>query len=217
MENNIEVPRVVDVEWAKGEMERTGKRKCNKDFVWYTKRSSGDIDWIDLSTLPRGIFGNKYTIDWKNVNHNTVFCYNSILDTVHIQNQGIKLELSYRNKKVLKTRDSIKNVSLMGLLPRQVHNDRADLKESLFTDKEAMKYVLEEDKAKKLSPNSHKYIKCKCYSCGHCKKVMIKSLTTYGFSCPICKSYISYPEKVGISILETSHIPYDIKKHLKDV
>ena len=213
MENSIEIPSVVDVEWAKQEMERTGKNKCNKDFVYYVQRANKDIDWIDLSTLPRGIFGNKYTIDWENVYHSVVFYYNGILDRVNLKNHDIKLELLYKGKKVLKTRSSIKNVSLMGLLPRQVHNDKVELEDSLFNDKEAMKYVVEKNKAKKLSPNSHKYIKCSCYSCGrYSKEVMIKNLTTRGFSCPICKSYISYPEKVGISVLEVLNIEYKYQK-----
>ena len=148
MENNIEVPEVVDVEWAKQEMERTGKNKCNKDFVYYVQRANKDIDWIDLSTLPRGIFGNKYTIDWENVYHSVVFYYNGILDRVNLKNHDIKLELLYKGKKVLKTRSSIKNVSLMGLLPRQVHNDKVELEDSLFNDKEAMKYVVEKIKPK---------------------------------------------------------------------
>lgn len=47
--NEIKIPDVVDVEWAKEEMKRTGKNNCNKDYVYYVmrgKRFNNRIDYI---------------------------------------------------------------------------------------------------------------------------------------------------------------------------
>ncbi|XWX32911.1 hypothetical protein ARTTLWGJ_CDS0044 [Staphylococcus phage PG-2021_35] len=109
MKDNIEVPSVVDVEWAEEEMERTNKKKCNKDFVWYIQRNNGDIDWIDLSTLPTKFYKGKYCIDWKNVEHDITFNYGTMYRK--------KLIYSYTNKEhinyLLLDNYSVSSITLM--------------------------------------------------------------------------------------------------------
>lgn len=60
----------MNVEWAKEEMNHTGKKQCNKDFVYYVMRGerlNNRIDAIDLSSLPK----TKVGIDWNNVKNKT--------------------------------------------------------------------------------------------------------------------------------------------------
>ena len=52
----------MNVEWAKEEMSRTGKKQCNKDFIYYVMRgktNNNRIDWIDLSALPKKEYKGK--------------------------------------------------------------------------------------------------------------------------------------------------------------
>ena len=56
----------INIKWAKKEMERTGKKQCSKDFVYYIMRGekyNNRIDAIDLSTLKIDELG----INWKEV------------------------------------------------------------------------------------------------------------------------------------------------------
>lgn len=62
---------MVDTDWARDEMNRTGKTHCNKDFVYYVMRGirfNNRIDWINLSTLPIDDKG----IMWKSVKGHTI-------------------------------------------------------------------------------------------------------------------------------------------------
>ena len=58
----LEELEIMNVEWAKEEMSRTGKKQCNKDFIYYVMRgktNNNRIDWIDLSALPKKEYKGK--------------------------------------------------------------------------------------------------------------------------------------------------------------
>ena len=83
MKNNIEVPSVVDVEWTKNNFNKYGQ--CNKDYVYYAKRKNGDVDWIDLNSLPKKEYCGRSVIDWKAcLNNKAVFKYRKDIHEVTI-------------------------------------------------------------------------------------------------------------------------------------
>lgn len=87
---------------------------------------------------------------------------------------------------------------------------------SLYSKIEVRKNIVNIEESKTISPYTHKKTLFKCSSCDYSKEVNVKNVTTHGFSCPLCKSYISYPEKVGVSVLATLNIKYDIQKTFDD-
>lgn len=90
--NEIKIPDVVNVEWAREEMERTGKMSCNKYFVYYAVKSSG-IEWIDLSELNKKTHRGQVCIDWLDVEDKEVLA--------HIQNKVYKITLNTHDKKFI--------------------------------------------------------------------------------------------------------------------
>lgn len=121
MENNIEVPNVVDVEWAKEEMKRTGKKRCNKDFVYYRNTNKG-LKYIDLSTVR---IKNTRSVDWESVNNYiTVYMYGKQYQ-VFIKFYNKKrtksgtvtsyLKIKYENKEVVRASSDLLAVQLDGL------------------------------------------------------------------------------------------------------
>ena len=52
----------------------------------------------------------------------------------------------------------------------------------------------------------------KCPDCGHEHKMIVKNLTRRHYSCPVCKSNYSFPERVVMAILDQVNICY--KYHL---
>ena len=101
MENNIKVPSVVDVEWAKQEMERTGKNHCNKDLVYYLMRGERYGRRIDYVLFLDNSFnpGSRIYYCYKN-NHGTI----TITDkknqrlTVLCEDKSLDIELSNLKK-----------------------------------------------------------------------------------------------------------------------
>lgn len=63
MKKQNEYNNAVDIEWAKENMDKYGQ--CNKNFVYYAKRKTEDIDWINLNTLPRKFYRGRDVINWK--------------------------------------------------------------------------------------------------------------------------------------------------------
>ena len=56
----------VDIKWAKNNFDKKGY--CNKDYIYYARRNNGDIDYIDLSNLPKK--GSR--IDWLSIEDNDI-------------------------------------------------------------------------------------------------------------------------------------------------
>lgn len=51
-------------------------------------------------------------------------------------------------------------------------------------------------------------IDVKCPSCGHEHVMIVKNLTRRHYSCPVCKSNKSFPERIMLAILDQLKIKY---------
>ena len=132
MENNIEVPSVVDIEWAKQEMESIGMKKgskIDKDNVYYVAKghkSNKRIDCIDLSSLPTKIRLGKEIVDWEKVNHEVQALINHCWYTFNIKfigrnyNSVAKLNIYHNNPSNYKEiySSTLFNINITDLLPR---------------------------------------------------------------------------------------------------
>ena len=77
-----------------------------------------------------------------------------------------------------------------------------------YTHPESLKFLVNKKEAEKYSYGSNKYIQCQCPSCGFIKKMMVSNLIRRGFSCPICKDGVSYPEKFIMNLLRVQNISF---------
>lgn len=272
MENNIEVPNVVDVEWAKEEMERTGKKKCNKDFVWYIQRNNGDIDWVDLSTLPKGERNAKPCVEWKEVLSNNIY--------IGYSNRVLEVELNYshmnKNHKRyvdIKFEDSIDCIATSGIQKlsfgnllgykssnykysvgevtpnnhriieqKRVRNRKGYKVQCLLTEVvydineydllkiTSSKYACNQEVYKGNSfntvyPDMTKYlinpkegdlntygsgsrVKVKCPHCNYTKETYFYVLGESGMGCPLCKDYMSFPERLAYEYFKLKGIEF---------
>lgn len=71
-----------------------------------------------------------------------------------------------------------------------------------------IKYLVNKDDAKKYSAYSSKKIKAKCPFCGFEKNIIVANLNKQGFSCPICDTGRSFPERFVASILNGNKIKF---------
>lgn len=74
---------------------------------------------------------------------------------------------------------------------------------------EILKYLVNPEEAKEITPSSNKYVLCKCPECGHEKKIMVSNLVQHGFSCPICSDGVSYPNKFVREVLNQLNVDYE--------
>ena len=86
-------------------------------------------------------------------------------------------------------------------------NDVASLRPDL------LKYFKNSEDAKSIRPGSGKKVKLKCPECGHEKEICMCTLSEYGFSCPVCKDGVSYPNKVLRSLLSLLNVEYELEKN----
>lgn len=84
------------------------------------------------------------------------------------------------------------------------------------THSNILKFLINQDDAKKYSHGSNKYIDCKCPNCGFEKRVMVGNLCRKGFYCPICADGISYPEKFIMMLLRSQGIKFKHQLTNKD-
>ena len=76
-----------------------------------------------------------------------------------------------------------------------------------------LKYFKNKKDAKKIRPYSKEKVKLKCPDCGYEKEISMCTLSEYGFSCPVCKDGVSYPNKVLRSLLSLLNIDYELEKN----
>ena len=76
-----------------------------------------------------------------------------------------------------------------------------------------LKYFKNKEDAKKLRPYSKEKVKLKCPDCGYEKEICMCTLSEYGFSCPVCKDGVSYPNKVLRSLLSLLNVEYELEKN----
>ena len=86
-------------------------------------------------------------------------------------------------------------------------------KNSLYTKRPDLRMFIKDlEFAKKVREKSDKYIVTVCPNCGNERKRKIIYLSTYGFSCNICSSNVSYPERIMSAVLNYNHVKYDYQK-----
>lgn len=208
MENNIEVPNVVDVEWAKEEMESTGKKKCNKDFVYYVQRANMDIDWVDLSTLPKS--KNMTNIKWVEVRNILIKC--KVLSEIEL----IELNHTASSTIQVKYKNSKKNISTGHLLELKV-TDLFTSKKTLKDEFYLHKNILNIEYNKNRSLYDNKPIDTICDTCGKVKTYnRLCDLTRRGFSCSTCGLHKSYPEIFMMSYFEMKGIEFITEYCIKE-
>ena len=75
-----------------------------------------------------------------------------------------------------------------------------------------MKYILNIEDAKKVAPNSHKKIMCRCPNCNSTRLICVGNVNKFGFSCHVCSSGISYPNKFIRYLLKQLNICFEAEK-----
>lgn len=80
---------------------------------------------------------------------------------------------------------------------------------------EIIKYVVNKEVLKTIKSGSNKKILCKCPNCDSTRLIIIGNLIRYGFSCHVCSSGISYPNKFIRYLLNQFDIEYMAEKSFK--
>jgi transposase-like protein len=93
-----------------------------------------------------------------------------------------------------------------------VTGDKVCYANSLYSVKKVHKYVKNIEDSKNYTKGSNKSILCKCPSCGEEKYIKVYRLCDRGFSCSTCRSNISYPERLMLSLLDDNDIKYEYQK-----
>lgn len=178
--NEIRIPDVVDVEWAREEMERTGKKNCNKGFVYYVKRANENINWIDLSKLPRKKYNKKIFIDWKNVNNEVIALFDKEIAVLKLvkknkykSNYTIRIKNNTNDREMDIYSSSIFKIAL-GKLFRDVLSDYPKLKEL---------FPLTWNEVKGMPVNGHTEVYPICPRCKKIKSIRIRRLVKQGLGC----------------------------------
>lgn len=112
----------INIKWAKEKMERTGKKQCNKDFVYYVMRGekyNNRIDAIDLSTLKIDELG----INWKEVKgYTATLLFDDKLYDLKItsnSNEKRQVNILLNNIEGLVYGANLKKIKLSKYIPKQ--------------------------------------------------------------------------------------------------
>lgn len=85
---------------------------------------------------------------------------------------------------------------------------------SLYSYKEFRKFIVNLEEAKKVTRNSPKFLEFMCPECKETKFMRVYHLVNNGFSCPICSTGISYPERFMLHYLKVKSIPHEYQVNL---
>lgn len=86
---------------------------------------------------------------------------------------------------------------------------------SLWSIKELRKYIIDVEKAKKITTGSAKKINVRCPDCSIEKEMIAQMFVRQGLSC-LCTNGNSYPERLFTSYLESKGIAYDTQVKFDD-
>ena len=181
----------VDIKWAKNNFDKKGY--CNKDYIYYARRNNGDIDYIDLSNLPKK--GSR--IDWLSIEDNDIalFYGNNSFNIKAIKGDiNKRITLKHNEKEGVFFISSIKKVGCYSVT-----------KEKIIDLKYLHPYIKDLNTCYNLTPQSNKPTICNCPHCGIEKTMRIQTLYIQGFSCPICTKG-SMGEKQTQATLEASNL-----------
>lgn len=208
----------IDIIWAKEEMKKTGKNKCNRDFIYYNIDSNGNIFYRDLSNLPRK--SNGRYIDWKKTNNNDIKIY--VYGAIYNCKISFKEYRGSHNIVLIEYKDKSKEISVSHLCTRsqesflnkkRPHNYIPKKGNSLL-EKEPwlVDYVKNTEILSEYSTRSSKYLELVCPECEGEIKRKVYVLMRDSFRCPYCGSGTSYPEKFLISYFKCKNIVFEHQK-----
>lgn len=201
----IKIPEAVDIEWARKEMERTGKNKCNKDFIYYVKRRNS-IDWIDLNVIGFQYSTGREYIKPVQGSYDIITKYNRKVYSIRlvISEDGMTVVKDYKSKSI--TLGLLRECSLHSVLGKW-----------LLDCKSVLKYITPGENIYGIPLNSSIEVSTTCPSCKKKKKVRVHNLTNYGFSCDTCTRRKSLPETYIEGILIQNEIAFEREKTFSDL
>lgn len=86
------------------------------------------------------------------------------------------------------------------------------INDSLTTNPELFKYVVDPAEFENKSVGSNKMVKAKCPDCGHIKNIALHNLLINGIACPKCGDGISFANKFMFNLLEQCKIDFENEK-----
>lgn len=201
-------------------------KKWNDNFIYYRENRDKTVDYIDLSKVPRKVWGNKEVIDWKEVDNTVSFSYHGTHGTIHIKyvsknsRSDYICRVSYGETDYLMTHDKIQYIKLGNVIKtKRIYKDKKNLYkpvskqtlqnsplfQSIVVDKNDLMYSLGSDKK----------ILLKCSSCHHEDYYRISYVDKRGFNCKNCSIKTSYPEKFIKAFFTTHHVDFQSQYHTK--
>lgn len=84
--------------------------------------------------------------------------------------------------------------------------------DSLTTNPELKKYVVDLEYFETTSARSGKIVRARCPDCGYTKNIVIRNLLINGIGCPKCGDGISFPNKFMFNLLEQCNIDFESEK-----
>lgn len=103
----------VDINWAKNNFNKRGV--CGKSFIYYSKKSDGRIDWVNLNDLPKKRGKLDYSLG--EYDNTITFEYNNIKDTfklIKIINK--RMTIIYKDEQYTISADAMRQVALGKIL-----------------------------------------------------------------------------------------------------
>lgn len=160
---------------------------------------------MDLSNIPKKLYGSRVVMDWKEAQNSTVeFIYGEISGTAMLNythttesshnNKTHHFDFTFENKTISIDSKSLYKVSIGALFSKK-------------TPEWAINFLVNEED-KNLSGASSKKVLCRCPECKLEKFVVFHSLCKKGLYCPNCHSTESMPERTVRTILEQNNLAY---------
>lgn len=87
---------------------------------------------------------------------------------------------------------------------------------SLYSNISLRKNLIDVEEAKCTAPFSNNVKNFKCENCSFVKKMKVKNLSTYGFSCNMCSTKISYPELFFSAYVEVKNLNIISQQKMKN-
>lgn len=160
---------------------------------------------------------NKGKINWTaNIGKSVRFIYDDIDDYLKIINCDLKkynLTVEYNNKQINIGYANFKNAKLGCLFGKSKFNFKYSINE-IITIKNKQFKILKQLKYLTNHKSKTKGYFIKCLTCGYERDVLEQSIINE-HDCPICGDYITFPEKIIISLLKYLHIEFEPQKKFK--
>ena len=86
------------------------------------------------------------------------------------------------------------------------------INDSLTTNPELLKYVVDKEDFETKSAGSNKKVKAKCPYCGYIKNINLHNLLTNGIGCPRCGDGISFANKFVFNLLQQCNVEFENEK-----